>query len=278
MNEFKGRWLAIALLSLRTNPPPSLAAAFALGVLLLSLIGSVLAAWVIGPDTINADVLGRFLILFCVMLFLAIAAVANYYDGLNKGAGVSELSSVKPMPYVITALSPFQEFVDKQGIVTGNNLEVVVRLVKHHQGSLEKIFLVAAFDHDEYGGLERAYQQLLDETRKLFGDRYSPDLLEKLLIQDPNSAEYAFQEVRNLLAAKLSHVREKTIIDITAATKPITIGLTLAGIADHVSVSYQATPRGEDGLPIQGAKAVLSQLRTDLIVLPPQSKPPMVNR
>jgi CRISPR-associated protein (Cas_Cas02710) len=247
--------LAIALLELRTDPPPSLLIVFGCGLLITGIVVNYLSSLLISFSTTFPSLPIVITILITLLAF-AIYAYRQFENKLEAKMHISEHSNVPPASYVISALSPLQPF--KEG---GDNLENIRRLLLHHQPSLQEFHLISVLDMQN-GKLVSVNPQLkdsqgvIDAFNKLDGWMES-----KLEVQphirfhpiiDPNGAQDSFEKVNKLLvnfSANPKIERHSVVVDVTAGTKAMTVGMAAAALINGYSISYQATKRDAEGKP-----------------------------
>lgn len=263
------RWLAIALLDLKTDPPPTLIITFIMGLLSFAVIGNFAYSIAVEPEQIQGDDIGRILLLLFVFFFIAIGNFATYLDSLRVEPVIATESDIEKMEYIISSLSPYEEFVDRETCKkTGkSNLDNIVRLIHYHQPHLKKLYLVGTFDDDPDNRINDTYEKLKERVKAEFSNVDPVSLLVKLPIRDARTSEFTFSKVQSFLLETQEVTPSNTVIDITAGTKPITVGLVLAGIIRGYPVSYQAIERDRSGRPKTEGKTVLSKLETDFTVI-----------
>lgn len=248
---------AVALVELRNDPPVDLLIVYGCGLFIASVGGALIGILV----SLNPVISGA-------LLTLAVIISLRFYRRYEKtrvaNLDVSEKSNVPAVSYVITALSPYEEF--KSG---GDNLEIIRRLIKHHEAKLQEVYLISMLSQKDgkiipidpartsdadIQGLINAHD-LLDlwiETEFANGKLSARPLIRYIPIFDSNSAHDSFQAVSDLLWRFRHEARIKpdnAIIDVTAGSKAISVGLSTAGILHGYPLSYQATKRDEEGKP-----------------------------
>lgn len=248
---------ALALLDLQTNPTPSLIWTFVMGLLFFSVLGNFVydAAFDIASISIRH---AAGVAIGCVLLLVSAGiGMRLYLRNSSAHLVVSEHSNVPPMPWIITALSPLKTYPNGQ-----TNLDNITRLLEHHRSQLQQLFLVAILEEERPGsikvtnpeadrdeGVVTAYNRLKDWIEQQF--EIFPQI-EILSVYDPNSAEDSFKAVSRLLDMFLAHkiaTMDQIVIDVTAGTKAMSVGLTSAGLAYGCRLSYQATKRDAEGEP-----------------------------
>ena len=247
--------IALALLELQTNPPPSLLLAFALGILLFGVWGNFAYDLAFEPADFTAERLGRLAIVSIVLIGLAVIAVRRYLAGATVQMTMKESAAIPEKRWVISALSPLQYWNDTQ-----TNLDPLVRLLTYHLPALEHVYLVAILEKMPGGGVaitnaevfgsgkvKDAYEQLVLRLR----DQLPEDRITLLSIIDPNSAQMAYLLATEVLEDLSAHNNDLSdvVIDVTAGTKALTAGLTAAALAYGCPMSYQATKRKDNGEP-----------------------------
>ncbi|MBK9750827.1 MAG: hypothetical protein IPO91_29250 [Chloroflexi bacterium] len=253
----KFRWLAVALLDLRSDPPPSLILTFILGGLSFAVWGNGLFSLFTDVDT-GIALFFRALLGGAVGFGLGAIAFFVYWRGITVNIKLSEKSTVPKKRYVITALSPFSVRPD------GNdNLGVIRDIIAWHglsQDSEKQLHLISVLQVDPDTGAEFAVNphdpsnQAVAQAYQRLKTEYSNTLLHIELhgIYNTDSAEQSFDAASKTLS-ELNDL-ENSVIDVTAGTKAMTAGLAAAAFASGCPLTYLATPRDSNGEPDFTAK------------------------
>lgn len=247
--------LAVALLELRTDPPPSLLMVFGCGLLIVGILVNYLYDLLVG----FSDNLLRTLSAPAVLVLLLAAAryaYGRFERSLEAKMRISERSNVPPARFVITALSPLQELPSG-----GDNLENIRRLIQHHSPRLQELHIISVLDIQD-GNLISVNPQLKDSQGVIKAYQSLSEWIEKELdnqvlmplhpIVDPNSAQDCFNAVSKLLLTLKANSEispEDVVVDVTAGTKPMTVGMSAAAFINGYPLSYQATKRDAEGKP-----------------------------
>ncbi len=255
LGQLKPSQFALALLHLQNNPPRSLLWTFFVGALFVGVLGNLISDFAMNVLPISPVVGG---VVVCVALLgLAGLGVTVYWSNASAQLAVSEHSSVPQLPWVITALSPFRAYPNGQ-----TNLDNITRLIEYHHPHLQELFLVAILVSDERGqvrvtkqeadrdgGVLVAYKRLINWLDQQAFD-VTPQIT-LLSVVDPASAEDSFKAVSKQLEllAQNDVQMKQIVIDVTAGTKAMSVGLTVAGFAYGCRLSYQATKRDAEGEP-----------------------------
>lgn len=205
-------------------------------------------------------------------LMAGIALMSNTREIPAVPAITPELGESYDVParrWVITTLSPYSEF--QYG---GDNLDNVRRLVTYHRSRLERLYLVATLkvekdidtvevidpDFSNNAGVLEAYRRL-----QAWLNDNAIDLEVRILsIVDATGFVEAFEQVSSVLAvdAKDEAIQiDEIVIDITAGTKALSVGMTAAAMAYGCPITYQAAKRNIQGDP--DTKAAIQMLTLD---------------
>jgi len=236
-----------------------------MGLMIFAVLGNALSVWIESPQILTNGYLERFLLATFVLFFIAAGNFKTYLDETSGDIPKISEESIKPHRYVFTSISPYQEWIDKKTGETKSNMEPLFVLLATHQSRLHKLYLVGTYDHEVKGekGVELAYNRLVQHIQVNYPQYIPEKMLKKLSINNANTAEEAFAVIWKELGNLPGY---DTLVDITAGTKALTVGSTLAALERGCHVSYSATPRGADGLPLVGSRAIPSILTSDLIV------------
>jgi hypothetical protein len=248
--------LALALLDLRTNPSRELIVAFICGLFIFGLAINGLYSLVTDFSK-TLPSLPPLLLSLVALISLAFFAFQQYERRLETSMYVSESSNVPACAYVITALAPLQSFPSG-----GDNLENVRRLVFHHKVKLQELVLVSVLKRREDGKIITINSEYKESAKVL--EAYNilnkwldenldvSPIIRLLEIHDPNSAQESFNVVNERLVSYMTNnavAQADVVVDVTAGTKAITVGMAAAALVNNYRITYQATKRDEEGKP-----------------------------
>ncbi len=250
------RWLALAFLDLRSDPPPLLIFTFLVGIVIFGVTGNLFYS--LFTETITGMGILRVLLGITVLIAIGWVSGRRYYRQTQSWLNISESSNVPKMSCVITTLSAYFESS------TSDNLEPLRKLIKHHEPRLKELHLISVLSADDRGqvqvvnprdpsnqGVVTAYEKLDGFLKTLA----TPPKVILHAIKNTDSAEDSFDVASALLENLSSQFPNDVVIDGTPGKKSMTIGLVTAAFAWGCPISYLATPRGPDGNPILGAQS-----------------------
>jgi hypothetical protein len=255
MQTIKLRWFAEALIDLRTNPTIPLMAVFILGIGFFGTVINLFYDTIKSPSEMTTEAFVRITCFAIVLLVAAYTTWLIHRRTVKNRLAISEKSTVPPMKWLVTGLSPYQEFKDGQ-----SNLDVVSSLIKYHHEALQEVFIVATLeqidqhnvrlsnrDYKDGINVAKSYEKL-DEW--LGQQEFARPIISCLSIGNPNGAEDSFHAVTTMLKRNIAQGiidPQDVIVDVTAGTKAMTTGLVSAALAYGCKLSYQGTKRNPDG-------------------------------
>lgn len=255
--------LAVALLDLRTDPPSSLIIVFLCGVMILTILSNYIYSFIAPVETSPISYIEHIIIALVFLLAIACLSYRCYEQTLHERTTIIEKSQFLPVKYVISGLSPLS--IHDKG---GDNLENIRRLLLYNKDIIQTLYLVSILDQ-ENGSIVTYNTDYTEDTSKKVKDAYNMlqdwinqnlELIPQIVlvpIRDSNSAEFTFKEVSELLISFLAKGIPTTdiLVDITAGTKPMTVGLATAALSNGFPVSYQASKRDDNGNPLVNDKS-----------------------
>jgi|GEM_PF-6157402 len=137
-------------------------------------------------------------------------------------------NSIQPMPYIISGMSSLND--------STNNIELVQNLVNKHLSALRCLYLLESSD----GGVQK-YKRLFTEW---YGKQGYTFPIEYIQIEDGTDIDSTYRTITLKLQSLEKEgisLKNMVLIDITAGTKAITAGLTMASLANGCNMTYQAT-------------------------------------
>ena len=223
------------------GPSPELLGAFALGLLVVGLLGDVTYDLLTAP----ADSLSIAWRPLVAALILTGLAYLLYRHDRQRGrvvrAMVDESRLAPPHAGLIWLFGPGQ-------------FEHLVFALKHHQrgGGAAHCWLVMQEDFppvkERFGALS---QQLAEER---VTTRLHPVYVRQ---PDVQAAYEAVREVFEREAAEEGLAPEEIIADITGGTKPLTAGMVLAALTASGALEYVESERDAEGRPIEDTQRVV---------------------
>ncbi len=252
-------FLLLALVELRSKPPISLLIVFGLGSLLFGMAGNFISALVLDTER-TVERAPLFGVIILILLLAAIAGVWRYTRRTHLTLQASENSQVPLAAYLVSTLSPLEEL--RSG---GSNLDNIRRLIVYHRETLQEIYLVCVLrmeeghliaanpEYPETEGVIAAYKQLeawVNETLDVV------PIIRLVSVLDPNSAQASFDAITLVLHQMQERQvpQSNIILDVTAGTKALSIGIAVAALAHGCQISYQATKRDKEGQPIYSSR------------------------
>lgn len=224
-----------------TGPSPELLGAFALGLLVVSILGNLAYDLLIGPQTIVA-VTWRPVI---VSLLLTGLAYLLYRRDLRRKRRVrvvvEESRLAPPHAGVVWLLGP-------------GPVDHMLFALEHHRrgGGAAHCWLVMQSN-------EKPVQDAFEQLSRVVSERGLGTQLHPVYIQalEAREAYQAVEIVFNREAAEAGLKPGQVIADITGGTKPLTAGMVLGALTTGRALEYVESERDDQGRPIPGTLRVV---------------------
>jgi hypothetical protein len=221
------------------GPSPALLTAFALGLLVVGLVGDL------SYDLLTAPAENLAIVWRPVAAAVALTGLAYLLYRRDRRrmrvveAVVDESRLAPPHPGLIWLFGP------------GSFEHLLFALQHHRQGGGAHCWLIMQNVEPVRETLTRLSQQLVDQG---MATQLHPVYIQQLEMQA------AYQAVRSVFereAAEEGLRSDQVIADVTGATKPLTAGMVLAALTTGGALEYVESDRDAEGRPIPGTLRVV---------------------
>ncbi|GIV76869.1 MAG: hypothetical protein KatS3mg050_1263 [Litorilinea sp.] len=224
------------------GPTLELLGAFAIGLLVVGVLSNLAYDLLVHPPV------GVWAIVRALVAVAVLMAVAYFFYRLDRRrqrilrANVDETRLARPCAGLVWILGPG----------SFDHLMVALRHHQEHKGAQHCWLVMQRDNKDVLNAYTNLQQQVAEmEIRTLLHPQYLSDL-------DVRAGYEAVTTILEREVLELGLTPNQVVCDITGGTKPLTIGMVLASLANNSSLEYVETDRDEEGRPVPNTARVVA--------------------
>jgi hypothetical protein len=240
--------LAVAWLGVEEDRPIIRVIVYGIGVLGITIFGNTFY------DLLRGDTKMLWIPSTAFLILLLISAVLLDFYRKNRMRAIRLIENPKitAKSAIVTSLSPYQSLSSGS-----DNLDVIRKIIDLHGSKLTTLHFISVLAQSPSGDIYVTHEDK-DKSRSSVKVAWQTLKNEGLLkgiqcqyhpIEDTASAEENFKIVYSILE---NYSTNDVLVDVTAGSKAMSVGLAAAAFAHNCAIEYQATDRDDHGQPILG--------------------------